>query len=190
MIQKIIFSIAIACISIKSIAQTVTKQTSRYSFNAGYISYKLANAGAQIGVEKNIATVKNFTINSGLQLNYLNESGVQSGIGLHARFGQRYTMPFGLFVESNLGLGVQNTSYTTQVFDYSSGTAIASSSKENKLSLSPSVVLGLGYDFVKYTKLPLKFYVRPAIYWLYPERNTILGTAANIETGLIFKFRK
>jgi hypothetical protein len=171
-------------------AQDVTKNgtpyNERYSYNIGYFGYKLSNAGVQFGIEKKLATTNDFNIIGGLQLNYYSESNVQSGLGLHARFGQRFTTPFGLFLETYLGMGIQQTFYTNKTYVYDGSAATITDNKTSKTGISPSINLGIGYDFNTTMDYPIKLYIRPSFYWLYPERNLLLQTSHALEIGIIY----
>jgi hypothetical protein len=65
--------------------------------------------------------------------------------------------------------------------------ATESKIKTAKTGAIPNIALGIGYDFSKKTKLPVIFYVRPNITWLYPDKNLVFNTTANIESGIIYK---
>jgi hypothetical protein len=194
MFQKNSILLVLLFLAFNSKAQDVTKNgtpsNQRFSFSAGYLGYKLANPGLQLGVEKHLATTNNFNVIGGLLLNYYNESKVQSAVGLHARIGQRYTAGFGLFLETYLGIGVQQTFFTNQTYEYNAGVSTIKETKTSKPSLSPSITLGLGYDFNKKMDLPIKWYLRPSFYWIYPERNLLLQTSYALETGIVYTLKR
>jgi hypothetical protein len=170
----------------QDVSKNGTPSNQRFSFSAGYLGYKLANSGLQLGVEKYLATTNNFNVIGSLQLNYYNESKVQSAIGVHARIGQRYTTGFGLFLETYLGMGVQQTFFTDKTYEYNAGASSIKETQTSKSSISPSITLGLGYDFNKQMNLPIKWYLRPSFYWVYPERNLLLQTSYALETGIVY----
>lgn len=171
-------------------AQNITKNGTpnekKYGFSVGYFGYRLNNFGFQIGVEKYLASTNNFNVLGGINILYYHQRDIQSAIAMNARIGQRYTTGFGLFLESYLGIGVQQTFYVNKTFDYNSGQSTITETKMSKTGITPNISLGLGYDFSNKTKIPLKFYLRPSFYWLYPDRNLVFQSSSAIETGLIF----
>ena len=91
-----------------------------------------------------------------------------------------------MFLESYLGIGLQQTFYVNKNFEYNLGQSMIIETKMNKTGIIPNISLGLGYDFSKKTKIPLKFYLRPSFYWLYLDRNLVFQSSSAIETSLIF----
>jgi hypothetical protein len=171
-------------------AQDITKNGTpnekKYGFSLGYFGYRFNNVGFQIGVENYLASTNNYVVLGGVNILYYNQKDIQSAVAMNARIGQRYTAGFGLFLESYLGIGLQQTLYVNKTFDYNSGQSTISETKMSKTGIIPNISLGLGYDFSKKTKIPLKFYLRPSIYWLYPDRNLVFQSSYAIETGLIY----
>jgi len=170
----------------QEISSNGTPANKKYGFVVGYLGYRFINPGFQLGIEKYVATTKNYQVITSLNLYYYNQPNAQSAIGINARIGQRFNTRFGLFLESYLGVGLQNTSYISTTYEYKAGLGTATENKSSKVGLSPGVVLGLGYDLSKVTKYPAKFYVRPAAYWLYPDQNLVFQTSFAVETGLIY----
>ena len=190
MIKNSITLITLLASIFTSNAQDITKNGTpiekKYGFSIGYFGYKFNNTGFQIGVEKYLASTKNFNVLGGINILYYNQKDIQSAVAINARIGQRYTAGFGLFLESYLGIGLQQTFYVNKTFDYNSGQASITETKMSKTGITPNISLGLGYDFSKKTKILLKFYLRPSFYWLYPDRNLVFQSSSAIETGLIF----
>ena len=172
--------------AINNITKNGTPKNSQYGFSLGYFGYKLYAKGVQLGVERYLATTNNFNVIGSLNMIYYNETGIQSAISLNARIGQRFTTNFGLFMETSLGLGVQQTYFTTQIFDYNNGVATVTTSKSSKLGVLPNIAIGIGYDFTKKFDSPVKLYLRPAFYWLYPDRNLLFQSAYALEAGIIY----
>ncbi|NJN34134.1 MAG: hypothetical protein HC817_07685 [Saprospiraceae bacterium] len=185
--NRIILSlIFLAIISIAK-AQNEVPTHPKYGFNIGYFGHKIANAGLQIGVEKYLVTTNNFNVIGSLNVSYYNQKDIQSAFVLNGRIGQRYTTGFGLFLETYLGLGLQQTFYTNKTYEYPSGEQSKNTeSKEAKTGISPSIVLGLGYDFSKNTELPIKLYIRPTFNWVYPDKNLVFQGAHALELGVIY----
>ena len=190
MINIIFISIILITIVSSSTAQDLTKngtpKNTKFGFSAGYFGYKFSNPGFQLGIENYIATTKNYNVIGGINIYYYNQKDIQSAMTISARIGQRYTANFGLFLETNIGIGIQQTFYVIKTLEHNSGQSTFTESKMSKNGISPSISLGLGYDFSKKTKYPIKFHMRPSFYWLYPDRNLVFQSSYAIETGLIY----
>ena len=152
-----------------------------------YYGYQVTNPGVSLGIEKYLATTPNFQIVAGLDVRFQQKREQFSALGLNVRIGQRYTADFGLMLETHLGIGVQQTSYTSKVYDLTTQPIKESSEKTSKLSLNPNINFGIGYDFSKKTKLTIVYYIRPSINWLLPDKNLVLQTNPSLETGIIYK---
>lgn len=190
MINRGFFLILLITIVSISNAQDITKngtpKNNKFGFSAGYFGYKYTNPGVQLGFEKYIATTNNFNVIGGVNALYYYQKDIQSAVSINARIGQRYTTEFGLFFETYVGIGVQQTFYVNKTYEYNSGQSIITETKLSKTGMNANIVLGLGYDFSKKTKYPVKFYLRPSFYWLYPDRNLVFQSSYAIETGLIY----
>ncbi len=184
----LLITLMVSSINAQKLTKNGTPVNKRYGLSVGYFGYKIDNPGFQVGVEKYIATTKNYHVISAVNLAYYYQKDVQSAIAVSARIGQRYTTNFGLFFETYLGLGVQQTSYVSKTLEYNAGLSKISETKKSKTGVAPNIALGLGYDFTKKTNVPTKFYLRPAFYWLAPDRNFIFQSSYTIETGAIFVF--
>jgi hypothetical protein len=172
----------------EKISKNGTPSNRKHGLSIGYNGYKIANTGLQIGLEKNFATTANYQIVRGLHLQFHLQKDKQTAIGLNARLGMRYITSFGLMFENHFGLGVQQTFYTSQVFDLSTNPISENSIKTNKVGIKPNIALGLGYDFEKKTNFPALFYIRPSFNWLFPDLNLVMQTTMNLELGIVYKF--
>ena len=164
-----------------------TSQNQKIGFSIGYYGYKINNVGLQLGIEKYLATTNNFQIIWSSYFQFYTQKEKQTAIALNTRIGQRYNTNFGLILETHLGLGIQETFYKIKGYDLTSNPIREISSKINKTSAMPNISLGIGYDFSKKTKLPLVYYLRTNISWLYPDINLVFNTTANLEMGVIYK---
>ncbi len=171
----------------QSTTENGTPLNQKFGFVAGYYGFQFKNPGFQIGLENYMATTSHFQVVGGLYAQFHHQKDRQTSIALNARIGQRYTTKFGLMLESHLGIGVQQTFYTSKVYDLTANPIAESTLKTNKTGAMPNIALGVGYDFSKKTKLPVTLYVRPNVSWLYPDKNLVFKTTGNIETGVIYK---
>ncbi len=190
MTKRLFISIVLLAIAFGLKAQSTTLngvlQNNKIGFSAGYLAYKFNHPGFQLGIENYVAETNNYSFISSLSIFYYKQKDLQSAINLNARIGQRYTAGFGLFLETYLGMGVQRTSYIDKVFEYNSSQSTVMEDKTSKMGITPSISVGLGYDFSKQTDYSVKFYFRPSVYWLYPDKNMVLYSSHAIESGLIY----
>jgi hypothetical protein len=190
--NKIIFSILFLTSVFQGFAQTETNKNGtpnnqKRAISVAYYGYQISNPGILIGMENYLATTPNFQVVAGLDLKFQQKQDNFSAFGLNARIGQRYTTDFGLMLETHLGIGVQQTSYTSKVYDLTTKPISENSVKTSKLGLNPNINFGIGYDFSKKTNLPIVYYIRPSINWLFPDRNLVFQTNPSLETGIIYK---
>lgn len=183
--KKFILLLFYTLSSVCIFAQKSNEQGS-YGLSIGYFGKSISEPGAQVGFEYIIANAKKFQIISSAGLHYYYQKDISSGVGLNVRFGQRYTTDYGLFLENYLGLGVQFTQFKSEEFDFTTSPATVRQANNPKTSALPNVAIGLGYDFTKKNNLPLKYYLRGGMYWLYPDQNLLFQTFPTIETGVIF----
>jgi hypothetical protein len=156
-------------------------------FSVGYFGYQFANPGFQLGTEFYLATTRNFNVIGNLNFFFFDEPGVQSAMALNARIGQRVTAGFGLFLESCFGIGVQQSFFDVTTYDYSSDDQATISTKSDTMTGAlPHLTVGIGYDFTRKTKLPIKYYLQSSFYMLYPDQNSVFQTSWSMETGIIF----
>jgi hypothetical protein len=167
-----------------------TPRNQKRGISLAYYGYKIANPGILIGTENYLATTSNFQIIAGLDLKFQQEKDQFSAIGINARIGQRYTTNFGLMLEAHLGIGIQQTFYTSKVYDLTKKPITESNIKSNKMGINPNIAFGIGYDFSKKTNLPIVFYLRPSINWLLPDKNLAFQVNPSLETGIIYKLGK
>lgn len=151
----------------------------------GYYGYKFENPGLQAGLERYLATTTNFQVIASFLAQFHHQKDQQTAIALNVRAGQRYTSGFGLMLESHLGIGLQHTYYTSIEYDLTNKPITSQKVGTNKTGILPNIAVGLGYDFSKKADMPLIFYFRPAISWLYPDRNLVFSTSGSFEAGII-----
>lgn len=121
-----------------------------------------------------------------VNLFYYYQIGSQSALALNTRIGQRFTAGFGLFSETMVGIGVQQTFYVNREYNYNGNSSTITEVKSTKTGFLPGVTIGLGYDFSKKTKLPMKLYFRTSRFWLYPGSNLTFQTSHTLESGIIY----
>lgn len=156
----------------------------------GYYGFKFSNPGLQTGIERNLATTRNFQFIASLLTQFHYQKDQQTAIALNIRTGQRYTTDFGLMFENYIGMGVQHTFYTSIAYDLTNNPVTLQKTRTNKTGVIPNIALGLGYDFSRTVHIPFLCYFRPNISWLYPDKNLVFTTSANFEAGIVYKIQK
>lgn len=154
----------------------------------GYSAYKLSNPGLHLGVEHSLLGTARFQSLATASFHLNHQADAHTAYALQLRWGQRYTAPFGLSLESYLGLGLQITHYETTSFEFIDGVAVEREGGETRFGIAPHVVFGPGYDFAPLLDLPILLYVRPGVQLLYPDLNLALQVAGTIEAGARWTF--
>lgn len=186
-IYSLLFLLAISHLGLtQEVSLNGTPKKSRMGFYGGYFGYKILYPGLQLGWENYLATTKNFQVVSDVNIFYYYQRDSQSALALNTRIGQRFTMGFGLFLETMVGVGVQQTFYVKKEYNYDGYVSSITKVKSTKTGFLPGVTLGVGYDFSKKTKLPIKCYFRTSRFWLYPGKNLTFQTSYTLESGIIY----
>ena len=190
-----VWSVAVAC-SFAALAHThgaharpteagsAAPRAAAWSFFGGFTSHELSNPGLHLGAEYPIATTSHFRSLVAGAFQLYHQPDTETGYALHARWGQRYETNFGLTFDNYLGVGLQYTRYATPVFVFRDSMATADERSESRLSFSPHLVFGLGYDFERVLGAPLALYARPGVALLYPDLNEAFQAFVVAELGL------
>jgi hypothetical protein len=189
--NKKIAVVTLFCALTVSVSAQIKLQHSNYKrgITLAYNSYNFSNAGVKIGEENYVAKADKLTVVGGLFLNLLQSKKDFFALGVQATIGQRYTNKWGLMLETQMGIGIQRTTYSSLVYDISKNPITESIVKSSKFNINPNIGFGLGYDFTKKTALPLLAFVRPTINWVFPDRNTVFKTYPALEIGVNYFFR-
>jgi hypothetical protein len=160
-----------------------------WSLFAGYTSHELSNPGFHFGTEYPLASTAHFQsiVSGSFQAYY--QQNTETGVALHARWGQRYTSSWGFTFESFLGVGAQYTEYAWLVFKFDDSTGTAMEGAQYRLAFSPHIVFGPGYDFDQLLALPLHVYARPGVVMVYPDLNETFQAFVIAEIGMRWVIR-
>lgn len=184
--KKIIIKTVILTLISTNIQAQKTDKIAKNGYSVGYTSYKLIGNGISLGSESYYGASKTHKVVASLNASLLFQKDIMNAQNLTAKIGQRYTSSFGLFLESYVGLGVQNSQFIEKTYELTVIETKINSNKINKLGLAPNLTLGLGYDFSKKSSFPAKLYLRPSFNWLYPDKNLVFQSSTNLEFGFIF----
>ncbi|MEL6536627.1 MAG: hypothetical protein AAFQ98_14510 [Bacteroidota bacterium] len=185
--RRFLLLVAISIMPLVSSAQNPLEAESTQrglGYSLGYYAFKGGHPGMQVGVERCLAQQHNFQTIGQVFLQFYSQSKRQTGVGLNARVGQRYTAGFGLIAESYLGIGPELTVHQTEIWDFD--TEETTISQTTQLGVLPNLAFGLGYDFNRKLNLPFTSFCRANIAWLIPDRNLVFQTSLNWEVGIVY----
>jgi hypothetical protein len=89
----------------------------------------------------------------------------------------RLTAGFGLCAELTGGLGYLHTTVASPVYELGSDGQVAAVTDWGRPAFMPSASLGIGWDF-RDVGLPLRFMLRPQVFWQYPYNTHALTHVA------------
>ena len=157
---------------------------SPWSGFAGFSSHAFAEAGFHLGGEYDLAQSERFVSMLQLGVQAYGFGARETGYAIQLRWGQRYTAPFGLTLESYLGVGAQYSLWETTVFTFEGSRGSAATDTRSGASIIPHVMLGPGYDLRPLFAVPLQVYARAGLVVLYPDMNEVFHLSALAELGL------
>jgi hypothetical protein len=188
--KKYIYILAFAIFSCNAYAQDITKNGTpanpRFGLYAGYFGDKIANHGYLVGFENYLATTKNFNVIGAVQISNFFASQNFTAVSVLPRVGLRYTANIGLLLESYLGFGYLHRFYSYDEYDVNAQGQVISKGKASQGSATPSICLGLGYDFQKKSSLPMLFFLRGSVNYYYPNKHFLFEASYALETGVTY----
>jgi hypothetical protein len=176
-----------------ALAQQTTQETairSKYGLSIGYFGDRLSNAGYQLGIERYMASTRNFQVIGSVYFNQYFVPNQLTALALNARIGQRYTTNWGLSFETHLGIGAARRSFQYEAYSVNAQGDIVAQEKAAQLSVMPNLALGLGYDFSRKTKLPLLLFGRTSVNYLFPNKHFLFDASYALEAGVVYFLKK
>lgn len=165
--KRIIFSLALLIgLSTTSFAQTTTK------IGVGYFGETVVYGGAVVELEIEQQVSPSTSLPLRIDIGYFSHPRNQTGVFLDVNYGFRKYFKSGFFLEESIGIGVLQTILNGEdgVFELGEDGTFIEGSKFNKPDLMPSITLGVGYQMKGGKGLPSSIWLRPKIYWQYPEK--------------------
>lgn len=150
----------------------------------GYSAHALSDPGGHVGLELPLAEASGFGVFTSLALQGYVQPGDEVGGLLNLRYGTRYTRPLGPFVETGLGVAYEHYVYTETRYRFEDDVATATETRRQRPAFAPNVFLGLGFDLSQRMFVPVRVYVRPAMYWRIPDQNLALQGVTEAQLGL------
>jgi hypothetical protein len=166
---------------------------SNWGISVSYWGTAIFNNGIIIGLEKKMFQSEKYTIVNSLSLCSIRRTDIYTSAGL--RFGSdlRRTYQWGLYIEHGIRFGYLGTYYDIDIYKINSDGEIVNIGRKWENSIVLGYSLGFGYDFSKVSKLNMKAFVKPNIYYKFPNNDDpFYFNNYSIEIGLIvypkFKF--
>ncbi len=154
----------------------------RFGIDVGYFGDFLTHPGAVIRGD--------FVLGRGVhrlviaaELGSYGHPGDDIGLFLGASVGYRVVSRFGLFGEAAAGAGWLQTFVEGDLYQRAPDGSVATIHDGGHAAFMPSLSLSAGWDLSRRSSLPLAIYLRPRVFWQYPE-NTQWLLHAGVEVGL------
>ncbi|MDP2335608.1 MAG: hypothetical protein Q8N05_03980 [Bacteroidota bacterium] len=181
-------------VNAQELTRNLTPKNQRFGCMIGYYGDKFSNSGVQLGAETYLATTQNYQVIASLNYNLFGQKDTYIAHNIIPRIGVRYTANFGLIAESYFGFGYIFRKFQYDQYWLNNNGNIVNRGKAGVSSAVPNIALGLGYDFMRKLKMPVRLYARPSISFFYPNGYVVFEATYAIETGIIyvpiFKTRK
>ena len=102
-----------------------------------------------------------------------------TGVFAEVNYGFRRYFKSGFFLEESIGMGVMQTLLSGDaVYTVDDNGNVGESNRFNKPDFMPSITLGIGFDLSKGKEKQTLVWLRPKIYWQFPERTSSVFTPA------------
>ncbi|MFY0689842.1 MAG: hypothetical protein JXQ90_21915 [Cyclobacteriaceae bacterium] len=151
------------------------------SLNIGYVSDRYSK-GFLLGIERGGFGVGSLVPFAGLEVRgAMNKQ--TSNVGLSLYLGQKWLTKTGIFIEHQIGLGLQLNRYVNGSLIIDSNRSVEQPSW--RLAFRPHAGLGIGYDFSAKNRAPLALYVRPGINLVVPDQNLVFKTSGFLQMGVL-----
>jgi len=112
-----------------------------------------------------------------------------TGVFAEVNYGFRRYFKSGIFLEESIGFGVMQTMLSGDaVYQVDDNGNVTESNRFNKPDLMPSISLGLGYDLSKGKEKKTLVWLRPKIYWQFPERTSSVFNPA-VQFGVTHRIK-
>lgn len=164
--KRIIFSLALIIgLTYISFAQSNTK------IGVGYFGETVNNAGFVLELEREHRFSPSASLPIRLNVGYYAHQRNHKGIFTDINVGFRKYFSSGLFLEESIGIGVIQTMVNGEdgVFEVDDDGTVRETSRFNQPDLMPSITLGIGYQMDGGGALPSSIWLRPKVFWQYPQ---------------------
>ncbi|MFY0688254.1 MAG: hypothetical protein JXQ90_13865 [Cyclobacteriaceae bacterium] len=160
--KKIILTTTVILITLASQAQI------KLNLGGGYYGETLTYPGVILQLEREVHQSEKFSTPMMVDLGFYNHPRSHSAVFTDVLFGTRRYFENRLFIEHYLGVGVMLTRYSDEVWTVTEEGDPRYISNWANADLSPSITLGIGYDFSNDQALNRQIWLRPKMNWQLP----------------------
>ncbi len=166
------------------------EQNSKFSINVSYFGEWITNPGFVAGVEYEILENKKgwFSLITKGEVGFYYQEQNNLTMFIDTQIGPRFTAPFGLYADLCLGLGYSHIWPVGNIYSgVDSNGNIIDENNTGDPSMMFGLSIGVGWDFGKKTKLPLRVFARGNFFGHYPVNRFIRPKLA-LEVGVGYRF--
>lgn len=169
-------------------AQTADSlQTNKYGISIGYWGTPTITTGFQLGLQKYNLQTEKYKILTSADLIIEKRPDSYTSFGLLLSSGVRRTLKFGLYFEYDIKAGYIGTYYPFDLYNVNSNGDVVNIGRKVFNTFVFGNSFGLGYDFFYKTKLNLQLFIKPIIYYRYPNNdNPFFLNNFGLEAGITF----
>jgi hypothetical protein len=164
---RILFSLFLfALLHTGAFAQTVL------SIGGGYFGETITHPGALVEFEVENRISERASLPFRADLGFYYHPRNHTAVFLDFHYGFRRSFRSGWFVEESIGVGILQTILNGEegVFEVDDNGTVSNASKFNAPDFMPSLTLGLGYNLTKHSDRRTLVWIRPKLFWQYPQR--------------------
>ncbi|MBN2262545.1 MAG: hypothetical protein JW735_06525 [Prolixibacteraceae bacterium] len=188
MVRKIFFSLLFVSFFIATKANPADSlHLNNIGVTVGYWGTPAKTTGFQLGLQKYQLNTEKFKILTNCDLVVEKRTNSYSSFGVLLSSGVRRTFKFGLFLEYNIKSGYIGSYYTFDLYKVNSNGDVMNIGKKIYHTFVFGNSFGFGYDFYTTTKMNLQLFVKPVLYYRYPNLdNPFYLNNFGLEAGIIF----
>lgn len=161
-------AVLLGCLIGNAVAQSNLKA------GLGYFGHTVSHPGGVLEVEWEQTFSERASLPLRLDVGYYHHPRNHNGLFLDAHVGLRQYTRSGFFWEESIGIGILQTMLNGEdgVFTVGEEGTVERASALNEPDLMPSLTLGLGFDLTHKQEKRTLIWLRPKLYWQYPQKLT------------------
>lgn len=185
LLVTVFFTVFFICTSKAQTADSL--QTSKLGISIGYWGTPTKTTGIQLGLQKYNLQTEKYKILTSVDLIIEKRPDSYTSFGLLLSSGVRRTLKFGLYFEYDIKAGYIGSYYPFDLYKVNSTGDVVNIGKKVFNTFVVGNSFGLGYDFSYKTKLNLQLFIKPIIYYRYPNNdNPFFLNNIGLEAGITF----
>lgn len=143
------------------------------------------NPGLKVGLEKTRIFSSKYAVISSVSLLVNRKPDIYTSVGAILNSSLRKTGKRGLYLEHGLNFGYLGSYYDFDFYRTNSDNEIVNVGRKWVSSIILGYSFGFGYDFAKTTKKNMQIFIKPGIYYRFPNNDNIFYlNNYTIEMGL------